>query len=402
MAIQIDWQDFSKDQFEDIRQVVESNAFRNPKTDETFQRLQDASIQIGGYEGRVAWDTNSDDLAAAFGSKTHPNVLALSIQYHPKGSEFYLNDGIEIPLFYGEGKHQQGLFVGTDFDEPANLYETFQKQIQTYVKKYAKEQDYVAYPELLNENYKDTLRHGMQKKYQELCSFFPTCKIVPPENKAAFPALEDPDHPFLVLTDGMKDFTQDASTAQFGYPFAVNEELLQYANGEVHGGVESLTPLDEDGHVAPEFYSFVFCNGENVFQKPCGTYIHEANNLAFQKGMEVVAALHRMEDLVDAEPEKLPPKEGRFVKHYQKLLQEERDERPWGKNSLRESSLFHMASEAAKYAVQHIGISKKKTAELLNEYAPGADPYKYPSYGNRVMKYLEKELSSEKKASIAR
>lgn len=394
MATQIDWSDFPKETFDAIQNIVGQKQFLDADRDPAFQPFQDASLRIGAYEGRIVGQTYEDELPFSWGTKEHPNVLALRIDYHPvvNGKELYdSRDAIDIPIAYWEKPKtaEASIILGDACEQPIATYEEFQSQMQAYAESFVKGETELQYPQLLQENYADILKEDLQKKKDQLSEMFPSCQAKEAENQDLYPALLSPKHPVIVLPEG---FVDETKTYEWAGICAKNEAVEKASNGRI---VPRVWFENKERPEDLRFYGTLEADGRTLVTEYYGNNLLEAANGINRRADIVASMMKRMDAIYQTDPSTLPKKEAQFVKNYQKYLQAETAAMPNTRNSYERDRLLTIATKVAIDALQKEKLSRRETIALLNKYAPG-EPLMPPSfYARSVVNQAERSIQAE-------
>lgn len=350
----IQWDNFSKDAYEDIKSIVKDPNYL-PETGKDFlQNLHKASIRMGAYAAIFDGGTNFTD-NFFFDDPNFPNAIEIKVgrivnSHSPNGILLDMQDTFSIPI---TKKHLDEVESFQDFQK------IFEADLQQNI-------DKIQRPDLLDAQAMEILQQEIDDKKAKFQETYPHCEIVEPKDTIFYSPLEDPKHPLMAIPRGYTDNSKETHTLSI-----INEELLKSSNGKAKA---TITFPDEHEWSFALFADFSYNGKTFVSEFFAADALPSAMHYLDQCAARLQDVIQRTERLSQLDTEILPQKERAFVCHYQRLLEKDA-QKSIGRPTYGFGKLYSMASDTAQYALFQKGDSREHVLEMLREYAPGSAVY---------------------------
>jgi len=368
----IQWDNFSKDNYEDIKSIVENPSYL-PETGKDFlQNLHKASIRMGAYAAIFDGGTNFTD-NFFFDDPSFPNAIEIKIgrivnSNAPSGVLLDAQDTFSLPIT------KKSL-------AEAKSYQDFQRVFEEDLQKNIRQ---IHRPDLLEPQAADILQKEIEKKKLAFQSQYPCCTIAEPKDQIFYSTLEDPAHPLVAIPKGYADDSMNTHTLSI-----VNKNLLE----ATHGTAKATITFPDEKEWSFALYADFSYNGK-TFTSNFFPQDELANAMRFldDSYVQLQEVIEKTERLASLDAETLPRQEASFVRHYQALLREDFSESS-GKPTYSFSKLYTMARDTARYSLSQRGDSKNRVLEMLKKYSPGADIYEGTDFSNIIVRDAEIAIS---------
>lgn len=350
----IQWDNFSKDAYEDIKSIVKDPNYL-PETGKDFlQNLHKASIRMGAYAAIFDGGTNFTD-NFFFDDPNFPNAIEIKVgrivnSHSPNGILLDMQDTFSIPI---TKKHLDEVESFQDFQK------IFEADLQQNI-------DKIQRPDLLDAQAMEILQQEIDDKKAKFQETYPHCEIVEPKDTIFYSPLEDPKHPLMAIPRGYTDNSKETHTLSI-----INEELLEASHGKAKA---TITFPDEHEWSFALFADFSYNGKTFVSDFFAADALPNAMHYLDDCYIELQNVIERTERLATLDGGSLPKKERDFVQHYQELLAEDAKQEV-GTPTYGFSKLYNMATDAAKYVAFQKGTSNEDIFSMLQKYSPGANLY---------------------------